>query len=421
MAKVQWSTKKKSVHSSTVPAAWEKLAKLSFADRGALFNKRKKVKIVSAGSFGVVLSAPFFGGTLAIKVYKNTDDWELQLFGIEEDGSLDAATCAGMERIVSQCGLTMTTMVRCSQACGVCRNGSVNSDAECRSACLAALGQKIHFHAVMPLMDGTAESLVKGPRASPLYRRIYYASKIVVDLECLRGHGFVFTDMKVKNILIKRSLQQEGRAMVHLADLGSLCHVARRPTTKRDGADKVVYLRRWTDNTGRFSSLDAVDPRDSPADLAADGIVEYWPHTVTYVNIFLRVYYTDGKPANKLKDFAQCSHIGGQFSIVVLLLQMIRVNPPRWRLAKNAEATREKYNNSVIEYICKEYYGPERQWKSIRPLVWLVTRIWSACNIMRYYSCAAPYNAGTKENYIRNIHKSLKKVYLEVKPDGGPI
>ena len=366
---------------------WSNLVKMSVSDRCAALSKVDKVRELSEGSFGVVLGAEFANGEkLAVKVYIDNDDWELALFGVHDDGSLEAWKQKDFERLVTSCRLTETVLVKCDQTCGVCQKGRVTVD-----ACRDNLRHAEHFHAVMPLMSGSLDDFIK-PEMS-IQTRMLHIAPVVEDMSCVHKVGYAYTDMKLENMLY-RTVGKD--TSVRLADLGSLCKIG-EPTP---GTAAGKYCKVDVDNAKIIVHEFALSE-----EAAREGFEPCNPHTATFVNIFQDVVDKEGYMSTSYDDYMLCNDFTNQFSVVILLLDTLNIELPSFDKVAILDSLVDIYEDPA-GYIKAE--NTEHTGDDAKPWLDLIERVWNACNEFKFYSTKPPYNRGTKKNYLDNIAKTMR-------------
>jgi serine/threonine protein kinase len=266
----------------------------------------------------------------------------------------------------------------------VCVKGQVDVP-----ACVENLRQVEHFHAVMPLMNGSLDRFIT-PKMS-IQTRMHYVAPVVEDMECVHKVGYAYTDMKLENMMF-RTVGKE--TSVHLADLGSLCKIGEPAPQTKAGAYCRVDAKNAQIIVNAFTLEEA-------ATAAQKGFELCNPHTATFVNIFQRVVLPNGSASTLMEDYMLCNNFTNQFSVVILLLDTLNIGPPSYEMINR----REEYKNPAGYIKAK---NEKHKGDDAKPWLDLIERVWNACNELKFYSTKPPNNRGTKKNYLQNIAKSMR-------------
>ncbi|MDC0367084.1 hypothetical protein OAM67_01520 [bacterium] len=326
---------------------------------------------LSSGGFGVVCKVQCRNNRLlAVKVYTDpARDDELVLLGVATQAP--SRMTESVMKAVNDSGMTPATFYKASTDCKICRL--------CASATIPA-PTRVHYHLAMPLMDGTIAHLLND-RNEPMTTFVDAIIQVLETMEHLRQRGFAYTDMKSLNILYKRLGNDE--ILFYLADIGSVCRIGGTIDTDKF-AKQVSYL------VGRT----IVHAQHTPPGNSR----RVFPHIATFVNPFLDIF----EPVNHF-DFCGANHVTNQFSVVCLMLTMLHVQPPSYKMAQNEEHVaymRQKYDcdpmNFVNDPVNFGYGGNPRSGPMADALMKLTLRIWNYGNNWKLYESSSTSRTATR-------------------------
>jgi uncharacterized protein YjhX (UPF0386 family) len=193
-------------------------------NQAVLLAKSKGIRMsfINAGGYGLVVNVQERRQTpFALKIFFRSQDREISLL-LNQDFVNMMNDC---ERNGVICGKLIRKEPKSCLYCAVATQMAelrLPKYAGARQSLVEMFNNRRHYHVKMPLYTTHLRDLMIKTRMA----MAKHAKRILQAMQCIQRHGFVYTDMKLENILY-----DERTDTVVLADLGGVYHITENPGT----------------------------------------------------------------------------------------------------------------------------------------------------------------------------------------------
>lgn len=300
-------------------------------------------------------------------------------------------------------GFVPTTLQVYGPTCTICTQilKQKNHHKSVHDRCQELIQKRIHYHTVMPMMDGNLADLLKHKRF-PLTKKLEFFQEIAKISEQLRRQGIMNADLKARNVLYK---YQDKQYILAPCDAGGLYHMGEIPAEAL--RDETLRCIREEDGKRVMHDYDLVEEegkggmrRRLPE--ALQDAKPLWWTGATHVDIYLDLHNVYNN-----YDLSDVSHRTNQFSLLACLMEIMGIAPPDHGMAADQtvfKQTLAKYP-TISAYLAA--YVPRTFPKK---LLHLIQQIWTISSQWKLYSFDPPHDDGTPVMYIQDIMTAVSHI-----------
>lgn len=368
------------------------------------------IQFVDKGNYGFVLRMYGKNGKpYVVKVFKHTIDQELGFLGLEYDHTrrqsmLNHERRDARETCLVDSGFTPTILRACTKKCPICtgiltmvttrrsgmsrKKAKILTNLEARVRVL--LSKRLHYHTIMPAMEGNLYTLLK-TRTWSMIERLGFFIEVAKSCNLLRQHGVINADLKLTNVLYK---YHNNKYVVMPCDVGGL-YALDEPSIHRED-EEIRFLQEIPTFGGGIDRVFTSNPiLPSTASNKTKTTQLQWA-TATHVDIYLRAR---GIESNF--DLASTTDLTNQFSVLSFLMTMVGIEAPTFSMATNPE---ELANTHAFMPTHEVYLEMNHSLVLEVPsaIIELIDKVWAANSSWKLY--------GTEETYIQHILEAVQTI-----------